>query len=77
MYKYQSDAWQMANLNAFVSILELKLNYVHIYIYIHAGEERKLNLKFDNFIEKLISKRNYDLLKFIESWWKLFFPSFT
>lgn len=33
MYKYQSDAWQMANLNAFVSILELKLNYVHIYIY--------------------------------------------
>lgn len=48
-----------------------------IYIYIHAGEERKLNLKFDNFIEKLISKRNYDLLKFIESWWKLFFPSFT
>lgn len=33
MYKYQSDAWQMANLNAFISILELKLNYIHIYIY--------------------------------------------
>lgn len=53
MYKYQSDAWQMANLNAFISILELKLNY----IYIHTQEERKLNLKFDNFIEKLISKK--------------------
>lgn len=55
MYKYQSDAWQMANLNAFISILELKLN--DIYIYIHIQEERKLNLKFDNFIEKLISKK--------------------
>lgn len=55
MYKYQSDAWQMANLNAFISILELKLNY--IYVYIHTQEERKLNLKFDNFIEKLISKK--------------------
>lgn len=31
MYKYQSDAWQMANLNAFISILELKLNYIYIY----------------------------------------------
>lgn len=55
MYKYQSDTWQMANLNAFISILELKLN--DIYIYIHIQEERKLNLKFDNFIEKLISKK--------------------
>lgn len=66
---------QMAKiLNAFISILELKLNCV----YIHAREERKWNLKFENFIEKLISKtdRNDDLLKFIESW-KLFFPPFT
>lgn len=66
MYKYQSDAWANGqNLNAFVSILELKLNCV----YIHAREERKWNLKFENFIEKLISKtdRNDDLLKFIES----------
>lgn len=30
---------------------------IYIYIYIHIQEERKLNLKFDNFIEKLISKK--------------------
>lgn len=42
MYKYQSDAWQMANLNAFISILELKLNY--IYIYTHS---RGKKIKFE------------------------------
>lgn len=70
MYKYQSDAWANGqNLNGFVSILELKLNCV----YIHAREERKWNLKFENFIEKLISKtdRNDDLLKFIESFMEI------
>lgn len=42
MYKYQSDAWQMANLNAFISILELKLN--DIYIYTHS---RGKKIKFE------------------------------
>lgn len=44
MYKYQSDAWQMANLNAFISILELKLNDIYIYIYTHS---RGKKIKFE------------------------------